>query len=76
MNLISQTSAFQSGDLEKAYSKKTWDAAEYIYWGIISLLIGFFILEFFVLKTTWNSSPFRICGYPLFYHFNIGHRLL
>lgn len=56
MNLISQTSAFQSGDLEKAYSKKTWDAAEYIYWGIISLLIGFFILEFFVLKTTWQVT--------------------
>lgn len=56
MNSIPAPSHSPNLELAKAYEKKTWDAAEYIFWGIISLLIGFFILEFFVLKSSWQST--------------------
>lgn len=38
------------------YQKKMWDATNYIYWSITSILIGLFIVEFFIFSSLWKST--------------------
>ncbi|UJP65491.1 sensor histidine kinase [Mongoliitalea daihaiensis] len=43
-------------DLQDRFQKKAWDAANYVYWGTLSILLGLFILEFFLLKSIWTTT--------------------
>ncbi|WP_111671711.1 sensor histidine kinase [Algoriphagus litoralis] len=52
----SESTPIPANALENAYLKKNWDAANYIYWSIISIVLGLYILEFFILKDLWQQT--------------------
>ncbi|MFD2033897.1 sensor histidine kinase [Belliella marina] len=43
-------------NLSQTFEKKTWDAANYIYWSIVSIVLLLFILDFFLLKDLWKAT--------------------
>lgn len=43
-------------EIQSHYDKKSWDSGNYVYWGITSILLGLFILEFFILKSIWHTT--------------------
>lgn len=45
-------------EIQDRFDKKAWDAGNYVYWGITSVFLGFFILEFFILKSIWQQTFF------------------
>jgi signal transduction histidine kinase len=52
----SESLPLPTSSLESAYLKKNWDAANYIYWSIISVILGLYIVEFFALKGLWEQT--------------------
>jgi signal transduction histidine kinase len=70
----SKTEPTSEKNLELAFSKKNQDAANYIYWSLISIILGLYILEFFALKDLWQQTfllktgilAIGIVGYYLF----------
>jgi signal transduction histidine kinase len=58
----SESPLIQNSALESAYLKKNLDAANYIYWSIISVILGLYILEFFALKDLWEQTFFFKTG--------------
>ncbi|MCH7402721.1 sensor histidine kinase [Belliella kenyensis] len=43
-------------ELKNHFNKKSWNAGNYVYWGITSVFLGLYILEFFLLKSTWQTT--------------------
>lgn len=58
-------------DIKHRFDKKSWDAGNYVYWGITSLFLGLFILEFFLLKSIWQTTFFiklALVGLSFFFY--------
>ncbi|MCH7398156.1 HAMP domain-containing histidine kinase [Belliella sp. DSM 107340] len=45
-----------SSTLNSTLERKTWDAANYIYWSVVCIVLMLFILDFFLLKELWDDT--------------------
>lgn len=56
MKQTTVSASIDEDELLSKYQKKMWDATNYIYWSITSILIGLFIVEFFIFSSLWKST--------------------
>lgn len=45
-----------SPEAQVSFEKKTWDSFNYIFWGITSIIIGLYILEYFIFPYLWKTT--------------------
>ncbi|GAB2492810.1 sensor histidine kinase [Algoriphagus taiwanensis] len=45
-------------EVSSRLEKKYWDISNYVYWSIISLTLGLFVLEFFLVKNYYQTTLF------------------
>jgi signal transduction histidine kinase len=56
MDIDSHQPYSQSQQLQARFEKKSWDAANYVYWGVLSVCLALFIVEFFLTKSLWQTT--------------------
>ncbi|WP_338226446.1 HAMP domain-containing sensor histidine kinase [Algoriphagus confluentis] len=49
-------------DISSSLEKKHWDISNYVYWSLISLTLGLFVLEFFLVKEYYQTTLFYKAG--------------